>query len=129
MRAVYYQNDKELDSDVEKDLWVRGEEARLLQLLKILLDNGEKYSPPGGRTQVRLERLGTRKIRLMVANTGSRIPEEKKKEIFERFYPVRGLQRERSGLRPGTCHCKEYSGGASGKDLCRVLRRGKTVFM
>ena len=61
---------------------VRGEEARLLQLLKILLDNGEKYSPPGGRTQVRLERLGTRKIRLMVANTGSRDTRGKEKGNF-----------------------------------------------
>ena len=51
--------------------------------------------------------------------------ERKEKGNFRALLPVRGLQRERSGLRPGTCHCKEYSGGASGKDLCRVLRRGK----
>ena len=113
--AVYYQNDKELDSDVEKDLWVRGEEARLLQLLKILLDNGEKYSPPGGRTQVRLERLGTRKIRLMVANTGSRIPEEKKKEIFERFYRSEDSRGSEAGYGLGLAIAKSIVEAHRGK--------------
>ena len=51
-----------------------------------MLDKGEIDSATGGRTQVGRERMGTRKIRLIVANTGARIPEEKKKEIFERFY-------------------------------------------
>ena len=113
--AVYYQNDKELDSDVEKDLWVRGEEARLLQLLKILLDNGEKYSPPGGRTQVRLERLGTRKIRLMVANTGSQIPEGKKKEIFERFYRSEDSRGSEAGYGLGLAIAKSIVEAHRGK--------------
>ena len=126
--AVYYQNDKELDSDVEKDLWVRGEEARLLQLLKILLDNGEKYSPPGGRTQVRLERLGTRKIRLMVANTGSRIPEEKKKEIFERFYRSEDSRGSEAGYGLGLAIAKSIVEAHRGK-IYVESSGGKTVFM
>ncbi len=113
--AVYYQKDKELDSDVEKDLWVRGEEARLLQLLKILLDNGEKYSPPGGKTRVRLERISSGKIRLTVSNTGPQIPEEKRKEIFERFYRSEDSRSSETGYGLGLAIAKSIVEAHRGK--------------
>lgn len=84
--AVFYQDHRELCSDVEENIRVRGDEKELGSLLRILLDNGEKYTPAGGRTSVRLERTGVRRVRLTVANTGEEIPADKRKEIFERFY-------------------------------------------
>ena len=113
--AVYYQKDKELDSNVEEGLWVRGDENRLRQLLRILLDNGEKYSPPKGRTRVCLERINARKLRLTVSNTGPQIPENKKKEIFERFYRSEDSRGSKAGYGLGLAIAKSIVEAHRGK--------------
>ena len=113
--AVYYQKDKELDSNVEEDLWVRGDESRLRQLLRILLDNGEKYSPPKGRTRVCLERLNARRLRLTVSNTGPLIPENKRKEIFERFYRSEDSRSSKTGYGLGLAIAKSIVEAHRGK--------------
>lgn len=95
--AVFYQGNKELRSDVEEDIWIRGDEEQLKQLMRILLDNAEKYSPEGGSARICLERTGGRKVRLTAANTGTEIPEEKRREIFERFYRSDGARSDRKG--------------------------------
>lgn len=84
--AVYYQENKELDSDVEEEIEIFGEESSLRRLVGILLDNAVKYSSPESRTRVCLKRVSARKARLMVADQGEEIPKEKLEELFERFY-------------------------------------------
>ncbi len=84
--AVFYQGNRELISDVEEGIRIRGDEKELRRLLGILLDNADKYSPEGGRARVCLRQIPGRKVRLTVANTGAEIPKEKLEEIFERFY-------------------------------------------
>lgn len=84
--AVFYQESKELSSSVEEGIQIWGEESSLRQLVGILLDNAVKYSSPGGRTRVCLERTGAFRARLTVADTGDPIPEDKLEELFERFY-------------------------------------------
>ena len=45
--AVFYQGNRELISDVEEGIRIRGDEKELRRLLGILLDNADKYSPEG----------------------------------------------------------------------------------
>ena len=71
-----------------------GDEAQLRTVLVNLLDNGIKYSTPGGMIDMRLvddeEAVG-----IVISDQGLGIPREKLPHIFDRFYRVeesRGLQ-------------------------------------
>jgi two-component system sensor histidine kinase CiaH len=68
---------------------IRGDMARMRQLLVILLDNAVKYTPEGGSVEVtcRLNRQGGRlPVSLTVSDSGSGIAAEDLPHIFERFY-------------------------------------------
>ena len=58
---------------------------RLRQVLANLLDNAIKYSPGGGRIEVRLRRNGTTG-EIAVADSGLGIPAHEQQRIFEKFY-------------------------------------------
>ena len=63
-----------------------GDEKAIRQLLSILLDNALKYSPAGGRLELRLEKQG-RTVLLMVSNTSAQPVEcDKLPHLFDRFY-------------------------------------------
>lgn len=62
-----------------------GDEKRLRQVLKILLDNAIRHTSPGGMVTVRLDRKDGR-IALCVADNGEGISPESLPHIFERFY-------------------------------------------
>ena len=64
---------------------VRGDPARLRQLVTNLVDNAIKFTEPGGTVAIRLERAGDR-ARLGVVDTGVGIPAEHLPHVFERFY-------------------------------------------
>lgn len=62
-----------------------GDEKRLRQVLKILLDNAIRHTSTGGMVTVRLDRKDGR-IALCVADNGEGILPENLPHIFERFY-------------------------------------------
>ena len=64
---------------------LQGDGQRLRQLLAILLDNALKYTPEGGRIELRTKRSGRSWV-LSVKDTGPGIPEEAQARIFDRFY-------------------------------------------
>lgn len=75
-----------LESFADVDIFVRGNEESLRQLIGILLDNAQKYSFPGSKTQVFLCRKEWNKCWLKVSNPGKEIPQEELQYIFQRFY-------------------------------------------
>lgn len=94
---VIFEQNKTLDSEIEPDLYINGDELKIKQLIGILLDNACKYSNDLGRIQVRLYRQGE-KIKLTVSNTGEVIPAEQLNSIFERFFRVdKSRAREQGG--------------------------------
>ncbi len=82
------------------------DEGRITQVLVNLLSNAIKFSPPGGRVEVRIERIGTQ-VRVAVADHGRGISEEFRPRIFQRFsqdgpHSVRG----QAGTGLGLAICK-----------------------
>lgn len=68
-------------------------DARLLKLvLKNLVENGIKFTPPGGKVTVKfsrqLESVEAPATVLEVSDTGIGIPPEHQQRVFERFYQV-----------------------------------------
>jgi two-component system sensor histidine kinase KdpD len=59
------------------------------QVLKLLLDNAVKYSPPGSLVSISAEAAGE-KIVISVADRGSGITEEEQSRVFDKFYRGRG---------------------------------------
>jgi len=68
-------------------LFITADEARIRQLLFILLDNAVKYTPSGGTISLTLETDELRGgFRIITADTGIGIPPEEQTRIFDRFY-------------------------------------------
>jgi signal transduction histidine kinase len=74
-----------------------GDEQRVLQIARILVENAIRHTPPG--TGVRLE-LGSdgETAWLVVADDGPGIPDEHREQVFERFYRIEGNRASGSGL-------------------------------
>jgi heavy metal sensor kinase len=70
---------------VEPDLTVAADRDRLRQVLANLLDNAIKYTPPGGRVEIRGRRDGE-VVRLEIADTGAGISAHDLPRIWERLY-------------------------------------------
>ena len=64
---------------------VRGDRARLEQVLANLLDNAIRYSPAGGDVEVELAVRGDEAV-VSVRDHGIGIPKERQGRIFQRFY-------------------------------------------
>ena len=76
---------KRLDTDVEPDLSMNGNEKQIRQLVSILLDNAMKYSDDGGYIRLTLKRQG-KTLRLAVENSAECVTKETLDNMFERFY-------------------------------------------
>jgi PAS domain S-box-containing protein len=89
---------------------VHGDGERTRQVLLNLLDNAIKYSPSGGRIEVRLEPVSDR-LRFSVEDQGLGIPVGEQERIFDKFYRLDPDQRRGIG------------GTGLGLYICRELVR------
>jgi PAS domain S-box-containing protein len=64
---------------------ITGDRARLAQLLDNLISNGVKFTPPGGRVDVRVKGQRGNAV-IEVRDTGMGIPSEEQHHLFERFF-------------------------------------------
>ena len=84
---VFYEKGLSLSVQTEEGISPAGDGQQLRQVVDILLDNAQKYSQPGGATQITLKRLPRRgRCLLTVSNQGPAIPPEELENIFKRFY-------------------------------------------
>lgn len=94
---------------------VPGDPARLQQVIWNLLTNAIKYTPRGGRVQVRMERVDSH-LQIVVADSGQGIPQEFLPYVFDRFRQVdQSTSRHHGGLGLGLAlvrHLVELHGGS-----------------
>ncbi len=64
---------------------VRADSERFKQILRILLDNALRYTPSGGRVEVRARRLDGA-VQVEVADDGPGIPQLEQPKVFGRFF-------------------------------------------
>jgi CheY-like chemotaxis protein len=86
-----------LEAHLERGAWpVKGNPQRLQQVFNNLLSNALKFSPKGGRVQIRLEREGGA-ARISVIDEGEGIAPDVLPHIFERFRQADSSTRRRHG--------------------------------
>lgn len=85
--SVAFEKGLRLICDTEREISVEGNSTQLKQLVSILLDNGIRHGTDGNLVNLRLTKVHGF-AQLSVINNGDEIPEEQRKQIFERFYRV-----------------------------------------
>ena len=96
--AVLAQQDVSVVASVRGRLpTIRGDRARLRQVLGNLIENAVKYSPEGGEVRVSAA-AGNGAVRIAVRDSGPGIPREQQTRIFEKF----GRVDVEGGSKPGT---------------------------
>jgi signal transduction histidine kinase len=110
---------------------VYGDELRIEQVVRNLISNAVKYSPYGGRIEVRVEQKGERTC-LAVTDQGIGIPEEAQSRLFQRYYrasnasthSIRGIGvglyvvKEIVTLHGGTVEVQSADGAGSTFTIC-----------
>ena len=96
--SIIYESGKLLETDIEDNIYFKGDEDKIKQLVNILLDNAHKYSTENGRITARLsEDQKTGKISLSVANTSNYIEPDKMNKLFDRFYRLDCSRNRKTG--------------------------------
>jgi PAS domain S-box-containing protein len=109
MRSLYAtREDISLELAVPKSIApIPGDSDRIRQVLINLIDNAVKYSPDGGRVEIRVEEQENR-LRLSVTDEGLGIPHGEQQRIFGKFYRVDpNLTRGVGGTGLGLYICRE----------------------
>ena len=70
------------------DLVVAGQEGRLIQVLRNLVENARSFSPPNGTVRLQARQDGTA-IVISVEDYGPGLPDGKLEAVFDRFYSER----------------------------------------
>lgn len=82
---LYYEKGLDLHSEIAENLFVKGSEHYLNQVLEILLDNALKYAYENTEVMLKLVATHTGCL-LSISNYGNTISQDDIKNIFKRFY-------------------------------------------
>jgi two-component system sensor histidine kinase QseC len=80
----------------ERQIIIEGNATALSILIRNLVDNAIRYSPPNSTIQVQIE--DNEHVHLCVIDNGPGIPENLRERVFARFYRVLGTKSTGSGL-------------------------------
>ena len=97
----------------------RGDEGRVLQVLRVLVDNAVRHTPPGSTVTLRTETTPWG-ASVIVSDNGPGIPQELLERIFERFFRGPGRRRARHGPR---ARDRARAGRAHGRAPARLERK------
>jgi len=79
---------REVRTDLPSDLpAVPMDQVLIIQVIDNLLDNANKYSPPGAPVTIFVRQVGD-EVEIAVADRGPGIPPEERTRIFEKFYRI-----------------------------------------
>jgi heavy metal sensor kinase len=114
--------------NVQENVNVTGDRARIKQVVVNLLDNAIKYTPPGGSVNLHV-RASDNKAVIEVADTGIGIPAAALPHIFERFYRVdEARSRDAGGAGLGLAIVKSICAAHGGEVYVESTERQGSCF-
>ncbi len=114
----------ELDAVVGVEAGAMGDEERVQQIGRVLVENALHHTPAGTRVRVRA-RVNGEIAELTVEDDGGGIPPEHGQNVFERFYRIEGTLASGSGL--GLAIARELA-GLMGGDIALRSSLERTAF-
>jgi signal transduction histidine kinase len=123
-RAIADAEDHELRVDAADPVQALGDEQRVQQIARALLENALRHTPPGTRVDVAVEHRDGRAA-LEVRDAGPGIPADEQGHVFQRFYRAAGGKASGSGL--GLAIARELAVRMGGSIQLKS-RPGDTVF-
>ncbi|MCD8011021.1 MAG: ATP-binding protein [Lachnospiraceae bacterium] len=126
--AVFFEQEVALSLEMpEQDVYVRGDEAQLGELVSILLDNAVEHTEAGGMVAVCLC-VGRGNLTLSVTNPGPEIPREEQEKIFHRFYRSDEARNGESGHYGLGLAIARATVSAHGGSIGVACKEGKVIF-
>jgi two-component system, OmpR family, sensor kinase len=122
--AVARSSEHVLELTPNGDVAALGDEQRVLQIGRALVENALRHTPPGTTVRIRTERENG-SATLAVEDDGPGIPADHASHVFERFYRADGALASGSGL--GLAIARELAEVMDG-ELDLDSRPGRTVF-
>ncbi|MGU3455802.1 ATP-binding protein [Brevundimonas sp. M1A4_2e] len=75
----------EFAAEIEKGLFIEGNQPFLAQALANLIDNAIKYTPEGGAVMFRARRRSSGDVEFSVTDNGPGVPDEDRERVLQRF--------------------------------------------
>jgi signal transduction histidine kinase len=72
-------------AEIAAGLALRGDPGLVTQAVSNLIENALKYTPPGGRIELRAERRGDGRLEICVLDDGPGVPVSERERVTERF--------------------------------------------
>jgi signal transduction histidine kinase len=113
-----------VDAQLAGPVWALGDDQRVLQVARSLVENALRHTPAGTNIVIRAELRGS-EVELAVEDDGPGIPLEHRPHVFERFYRVDGTMASGSGL--GLAIARELAELMGGR-LELTAADGRTTF-
>jgi len=123
-RAVAEATEHEVLVEADAPVEALGDELRVQQIVRALMENAIRHTPAGTTVVVRVVRRGRDAV-LEVRDDGPGIPAEDRKHLFQRFYRAAGGKASGSGL--GLAIASELASRLDGT-IELSSRPGATVF-
>jgi len=76
-----------IDFNINDSLMIEADRRLIKQMLRALIDNSIKYTPPNGKIEINSRSLNDHVV-ITISDTGVGIPKEELPHIFDRFYRV-----------------------------------------
>jgi signal transduction histidine kinase len=124
VRALAEGSEHTISVEGDDSVWALGDEQRILQIARNLVENALKHTP-GGTNVVISATADDGEATLSVQDTGPGVPQRDQEHLFDRFYRADGGKASGSGL--GLAIAKELAMRMAGRLELRSVA-GETVF-
>ena len=128
--AEQYEHSVHLDHDVPSEIYIHGDQLQLYRVMMNILTNAIKYTPTGGRIDIRLY-VEDEQALIKISDTGLGIAPEDLLHIFERFYRIDSARnRDQGGTGLGLAIVKAIVAAHGGKiSVESIVGEGTTFFV